>query len=423
MLDYINGLILSYNIVSPEISMHISSAVIAVVLLILSFPVYWISKSIILKIVHSIAKRTVTEWDNLLVESKMFHRFASLVPALFVNGLTVNLIGTELFAGKLIVLIAKLWLLLHGVLFAHSFLDGLNSIYSTLKCSKDLPILSFIQVIKLMLSLAGIVVGIAMLMGKSPALLFSGLGAMTAVLMLVFKDPLLGFVAGIQLSANKMLAVGDWLEMPKYNADGDVIAITLTTVKVRNWDQTITTVPTYALITDSFKNWRGMTEVGGRRIMRNINLNMGSIRFLTDEDIKRLRKAQLISEYIDSKINEIDKYNKEAGIDTSSPVNGRKLTNIGTFRAYVLAYLKKNPMIHKNMTLLVRQLQSTPEGLPIQIYAFTTDTAWVNYEAIQSDIFDHLLAVVPEFGLEVFQSPSGNDFRNLVKSGKSDKNG
>lgn len=239
------------------------------------------------------------------------------------------------------------------------------------------------------------------------------LGGLTAVLLLVFKDMILGLVAGIQLSSNNMIARGDWIEMPNYGADGDVIDITLTTVMVQNWDKTITTIPTYALISDSFKNWKGMQESGGRRIKRAVNIDINSIRFVDDELLSKLRKVELLKDYLQDKLQEIDKYNQEHAVDTSLLINGRKITNIGTFRAYLIAYLRRHPLINKEMTFLVRQLRPTECGLPIEVYVFSNDKVWANYEAIQADIFDHIFAVVPEFGLRVFQNPTGSDFQFL----------
>jgi miniconductance mechanosensitive channel len=245
-------------------------------------------------------------------------------------------------------------------------------------------------------------------------MLLGGMGAMTAVLMLVFKDPILGFVAGIQLTSNRLLAVGDWIEMPKYGADGSVIEVALTTVKVQNWDMTITTIPTYALISDSFKNWQGMAESGGRRIKRAVYIDLQTIRFCTEEMLERFRKIQYIAAYICEKQTELDEYNRQHGVDQVTLANGRRLTNIGTFRAYVIAYLRHHPMINQNMTFLVRQLAPTSRGLPLEIYVFSKEKRWVNYEAIQADIFDHILAVAPEFDLRVFQEPSGNDLAHLA---------
>ncbi|GJL78437.1 MAG: hypothetical protein NPINA01_14260 [Nitrospinaceae bacterium] len=277
------------------------------------------------------------------------------------------------------------------------------------------PIRGLIQTVKLISSVLIGLLAISFLMDKSPLILFSGLGALSAVLLLVFKDPILGLVAGIQLSANEMLSIGDWLEMPKYGADGDVIDIALTTVKVQNWDKTITTIPTYALISDSFKNWRGMSEAGGRRIKRSVLIETASIRFLDKELLQRLKKAHLLDIYLEEKIKAIEHANKKPPMDMSIQINGRRLTNVGTFRAYLVSYLKAHPDIHQGLTLMVRQLDPTNEGLPIQIYAFTKTTEWNEYEDIQSDIFDHIFSVLPEFGLRAHEAPTGNDVRSLVE--------
>jgi len=250
-------------------------------------------------------------------------------------------------------------------------------------------------------------------LNKTPIFLLSGVGALAAVMMLIFRDSILGFVAGIQLAANKMVAVGDWIEMPKYGADGDVLEVALTTVKVQNWDKTITTIPTYALISESFKNWRGMAESGGRRIKRSVSLDMSSIKFCDEEMLDRYRKIQYISEYIETKKIELEKFNQATEVDHASLANGRRMTNIGTFRAYVQAYLRNHPEINKDMTFLIRQLPPSENGLPIEIYVFSKDKVWANYEAIQADIFDHILAVVPEFDLRVYQNPTGADFQAL----------
>jgi miniconductance mechanosensitive channel len=274
--------------------------------------------------------------------------------------------------------------------------------------SNRIPIKGFIQVFKIIIYFTAAIFIISILLNKTPIYLFSGLSALTAVLMFIFKDAILGFVAGIQLSANRMVATGDWISMPKYGADGDIVEIALTTVKVQNWDKTITTIPTYALITESFKNWRGMSESGGRRIKRAISIDMNTIGFCTEDMLRRFGKIQYISDYIEKKKIELQEINKIEQVDTSSLVNGRRMTNIGTFRAYVEAYL------NKEMTFLVRQLAPTEHGLPIEIYVFSKDQEWANYEAIQANIFDHILAVVPEFDLRVFQDPSGSDFSKLI---------
>ena len=272
---------------------------------------------------------------------------------------------------------------------------------------------------KILLYFLATILIISIFLSKSPMYLISGIGALAAVLMLVFRDAILGFVAGIQLAANKMVAQGDWIEMPNYGADGDVLEVALTTVKVQNWDKTITTIPTYALISGSFKNWRGMQESGGRRIKRSVNIDMSSIRFCSEEMLERFERIQYISEYIESKKNELKQFNEAAEVDYASLANGRRMTNVGTFRAYVIAYLKGLPVISQDMTFLVRQLQPTENGLPMEIYVFSKDQVWANYEAIQADIFDHILAVVPEFDLRVYQNPTGNDLRNLNMNSKN----
>ena len=295
-----------------------------------------------------------------------------------------------------------------------SLLNAVVDIYRTFEASKEIPIKGFVQVVKIALYFLTVVFVISILLNKTPVYLLSGIGAMTAVLMLIFRDAILGFVAGIQLAANKMVSNGDWIEMPKYGADGDVLEVTLTTVKVQNWDKTITTIPTYALISESFKNWRGMQASGGRRIKRAINIDMGSIKFCDEEMLDRFGKIQYISEYIETMRNELAEFNHAKNVDNASLVNGRRMTNIGTFRAYVQAYLQNHPDINRDMTFLIRQLQPTQYGLPIEIYVFSKDKVWANYEGIQADIFDHILAVVQEFDLRVYQNPTGSDFRVLT---------
>ena len=263
------------------------------------------------------------------------------------------------------------------------------------------------------------VVGISVLslvLGRSPLLMLSGLGAMSAVLMLIFRDAILGFVAGIQLATNRMIQRGDWIEMPSHGVDGDVLEVGLTTVKVQNFDKTIVTIPTYALISESFKNWRGMSESEGRRIKRAINIDVGSIRFCTEEMLARYARIQPVADYVERKRDELARWNAEHGVDADDPVNGRRMTNVGTFRAYIVAYLRHHPMVHQQMTFLVRQLDPSEHGLPIEIYVFSRDQDWVRYEDIQADIFDHLLAMVAQFDLRVFQSPSGPDVERALAS-------
>jgi len=257
---------------------------------------------------------------------------------------------------------------------------------------------------------------IATLIDRSPLILLSGLGAMAAVLILVFQDTLLSLVAGIQISSTDMVRVGDWIEMPSLDADGDVTEISLYTVRVQNWDKTISSIPIRKLVTESFKNWRGMSESGGRRIKRALHLDQTSIRFLSAKEIEKLRRFRRLESYLDKKETELKEWNEKLGKESETSANTRRLTNVGTFRAYVEAYLKSHPRIRQDMTLLVRQLQPSREGLPIELYCFTNTTAWNDYEAIQSDIFDHIIALLPEFGLRVFQDPTGSDFKQLKQA-------
>ncbi|ATG75400.1 miniconductance mechanosensitive channel [Zobellella denitrificans] len=368
---------------------------------------------LVLRAVETLARRSRHWWKRVLFDSKLFNRLAFTLQGVIIHvqaglwlsggGLTLAVIQT----------LAHLWILLFGLLSLFSLLDALLDISVQSRTARNLPLRGLFQGIKLVGAILVVILMVSVLIGKSPVILFSGLGAMTAVTMLVFKDPILGLVAGIQLSANNMLSVGDWLEMPKYGADGEVIDIALTTVKVRNWDNTITTIPTYALIADSFKNWRGMSESGGRRIKRSLHLDASSVHFLDESELKRLHKAQLLAPYLDDKVQELGRHNSEQQADLSSLVNGRRLTNLGTFRAYLNAYLRAHPHIHQQMTLMVRQLEPGSNGVPMEIYAFTNTTKWVEYEGIQGDIFDHIFAVLPEFGLRVHQTPTGYDMRAL----------
>ena len=338
---------------------------------------------------------------------------AHLAPAIVIYVLTpIALQGLDpaiaiIRAALLIYMIIILMLVLD------SLLNTFEDVYQNYRASKEVPIKGFIQVLKLALYFVAAIFVISILLNKTPVYLLSGIGALAAVMMLVFRDSILGFVAGIQLAANKMVSVGDWIEMPKYGADGDVLEVALTTVKVQNWDKTITTIPTYALISESFRNWRGMSESGGRRIKRSVNIDMSSIRFCDTEMLERFGKIQYISEYIETKKSELKEFNQATKVDNASLVNGRRMTNVGTFRAYVKAYLQNHPMINQDMTFLIRQLPPTEHGLPIEIYVFSKDQVWANFEAIQADIFDHVLAVVPEFDLHVYQNPTGADFRVL----------
>jgi miniconductance mechanosensitive channel len=298
-----------------------------------------------------------------------------------------------------------------------------RAIRDTLQSKKefqDKPLDSYLQVAVILLFFVAGVVIFSLISGQSPWAFLGAFGAMSAVLMLVFKDTILGFVASIQVSTNDMVRVGDWIEMPKYGADGDVIEINLNTVKIQNWDKTISTIPTYYLITDSFKNWRGMQETGGRRIKRAINIKISSIRFLTEKEIQELTKIQLLKSYIEERQAQIDEYNAKTQADRSMLVNGRNMTNVGLFRQYINQMVQNHPLIRTDMTLLVRQLQPTQYGLPLELYMFVGDVRWATYENVMSDIFDHLLAVIKYFDLEVFESPASDDIRMWVQAKQSD---
>ncbi len=390
-----------------------SRAIAFLLLLLASFIAYYLVKRVLLRVVGSFVKRTPWTWDDKILESKVFAWSANLVPALLVYLLApAALEGFEQAIG-VVRGAARIYLIIMAVLTLDSLINAGLLIYNGFPISREVPLKIFAQVAKIILYLIGVIVIFSALLGKSPTVLLGSMGVLASVLMLVFKDSILGFVAGLQLSGNKMLSKGDWIEMPKYGADGNVIDVALTTVKVRNWDNTITTVPTYALISDSFKNWRGMSESGGRRIKRSILVDMSTIRLATPEMLERFSKIQHIAEYIAEKKKALAEWNLEKGFSGDDTVNSRRLTNVGTFRAYIEAYLKHHPRISQDLTLLVRQLQPAEHGLPIEIYCFSSDKNWINYEAIQSDIFDHILAVAPEFDLRIFQNPSGADFREL----------
>ena len=397
-----------------EVAAQIAARIIAVlVVVVAAYAAHLLAKRFLLRGIKNLVARTKTVWDDMLLKRRVFNRLSHLAPALVIYALASFVAQDHAPAISIIRRAAVVYMAVVGLLVLDALLNALVDIYRTFEQARKRPIRGFVQASKIILyAVVGIII-VSAIMGKSPNLLLGGLGAMTAVLMLIFKDSILGLVAGIQLSTNEMLHVGDWIEMPKYGADGDVIDISLTTVKVQNWDKTITTIPTYALISDYFKNWRGMSESGGRRIKRSINIDVSSIKFCTQPMLDKFKRFTCIRAYVEQKLEEINEHNTAEGIDETDLVNGRHLTNIGTFRAYVAAYLRGHPKVHQDMTFLVRHLQPTAEGLPIEIYVFSNDQVWANYEAIQADIFDHILAVAPEFELRVFQNPTGADFKAL----------
>ncbi|MDH3543348.1 MAG: mechanosensitive ion channel family protein [Desulfobulbaceae bacterium] len=384
-----------------------------ILILLLAYASYWITKRYMVHAIEIIFQRSKNTWDDALVQHGFVRRLSLLMPIIVVYMSADLMLPGQAMTSELFKRLAMVFFVFAGVWMLDAILLAIREIYNKSDVSIRRPIRGYLDGIKIIAyAMAGIFI-VSILTGKSPWGVLSILGGFTVVLMLVFKDTILGFVASIQLSGHDMVRVGDWIEMPKYGADGDVINVTIHTIKVRNWDKTITTIPTYSLVSDAFKNWRGMSESGGRRIKRALHIDMSSIKFCTDEMLERFRKFDLIKHYITEKQKEIAIYNKEHTSNPEQLINGRRQTNIGVFRAYIIAYLKNHPKIHQSMTFLVRHLEPTQYGLPVQIYVFSNDQVWANYEAIQADVFDHLLAAVPEFDLRLFQNPSGYDFSRL----------
>ena len=409
---YLTENLLELGLTTGMVESLVRGGLILLVLL-LSWVAHRVSQGPINRSIEKFAHYTIQQWDDILVEKHIVKRILYFIPLILLYVLSSPILtGTSLL--PLSQTLISFLFLIAGMMFLDAMLSALLAIYGKSAIAKEISITPFVQVLKLGLYFVTGILLLSLLLQKTPLYFLSGLGALTAVLMFVFKDVLMGFVAGIQLIANKMVAPKDWIEMPKYGADGDVLEITLTTVKVQNFDNTITTIPTYALINESFKNWRNMNLSGGRRIKRYVNIDLGSIKFCSSEMLEQFKRIQLISQYIQNRQEEILVYNKKHQVDESKLVNGRRLTNIGVFRSYVEAYLRQHPMIHKDMTFLIRQLSPSENGLPIEIYVFCKDTNWTAYEAIQADIFDHILAVVPEFDLRVFQEPSGSDFQKIA---------
>ena len=368
---------------------------------------YFITSRILLRTVSHLFKKTSTKFDDILIEERVFNKLPFLIPLVILYNSKDLLYWNNLLDRVILSTIALIFLY-----SLNALINALNEMFKLTDLSKKFSIKSYTQIGKLLINIFGIIVVIAVLTGNSPVYLLSGLGALTAVLILVFKDTILSLVSSVQISSNDLFKVGDWVEAPQFGADGDVIDIALHSVKIQNWDKTISVIPTNKLIDSSFKNWRGMAESGGRRIKRSINIDMSSIKFCTNEMIDRYSKYNVIANYIKVKLEEVQRFNIENNITDESLINGRSLTNIGTFRAYIEGYLRNHNKIHDEMTFLVRQLSPSANGLPIEIYVFSNDTDWLNYEKIQADIFDHLLAVVSEFELKVFQNPSGSDFKS-----------
>ncbi|HCX99289.1 MAG TPA: hypothetical protein DG754_04035 [Bacteroidales bacterium] len=393
----------------------VSTSVLAIILL--SILANFIAKKIIVVGLTAITKRTKNTWDDFLIQRRVFHKLSHLAPALviqFTIGIALydyNPSLTHLIEKFTYIYIAAVW-----VLVINSLLNALHDIYLTLEVSKTRPINGYVQLVKIIVYILGGIIIISILINKNPTTLLVGMGASAAILMLVFKDTILGLVASVQVSANNMVKPGDWIEMPSRGADGAVLEITLNTVKVQNWDRTISTFPTYALVSESITNWKGMQESNGRRIKRSVYIDMSSVKFCSPELLEKLKRIHLIKDYIEQRSKEIEEFNKKMGFDTSMPVNGRRLTNLGVFREYLESYLKINPSISSEAIHMVRQLQPTERGIPVELYCFSAEKAWVVYEGVQADLFDHVLASVPQFELRIFQNPSGNDFQKLASN-------
>ncbi|MBI9099515.1 MAG: mechanosensitive ion channel [Spirochaetaceae bacterium] len=393
-----------------------SKTVLLIIIILVSFLSNWVTKKILLSVISKIVHKTVNKWDDILLERGIFSRLSHIVPVLvlyfsspliFQNSETIAPILQRFILASLIVVFLRV---------ISSFISAINAIYSLYNISKTRPIKGYLQIVRVIVSILGMALVITTILNKSALGLISGIGALSAVLMLIFKDSILGLVAAVQLSGNDMIHIGDWISVPDYGADGDVIDIKLQTVTIQNFDKTLVNVPIYSLISSSFKNWRGMSDSGGRRIKRHLNIDMNSVKFCSDEMVARFKKIERLGSFISEKEKEISEDNRGKNIDTTLPINGRRMTNLGVFRAYIALYLQDHSKISNNMTFLVRQLQPSDKGIPLEIYVFSIDQNWNHYESIQADIFDHLLACISFFDLAVYQTPSSLDFRTSFKS-------
>ena len=391
---------------SHENIFNITAVIFVLLIVALCFAANWIAKNVILVTVRKFVGKKPGIWSKNLLEKKVFLKLSHLAPVLIIYWLGPAFMHEYPVIKEITYIITHIYIVIVVLITIFSFFNVIHGVYRTLDVSRSRPITGYIQGLKIILGIIAGILILAALLGRSPLYLLTGLGAATAILMLIFRDTILNFVGGVQVTANNLVQIGDWIEMPRYGADGDVIDISLHTVSIQNFDRTITTIPTYALVSDSFKNWRGMVETKARRIMRSVYIDVKSIKFCDEEMIEKFKKIHYIKNYLDKKKQEVDEYNTKNGVDPSILVNGRRLTNLGTFRAYIENYLSNHPRIQKDLIFMVRQLQSDEKGVALQIYAFANDTNWKNYEAIQADIFDHIFAVVPFFELKIFQYPS-----------------
>lgn len=416
MYDALTNQFLSLGL-SSQLGHYFSFITVLLAISVLSVFANFIAKKIIVGTINSLLTKAQRAYTSALLEYQVFHRLSHIAPILVIyfgidvlpNDGTQNWSEFIAFSKK----ISMVYITIVTALVIDACLNAGLKIYLSFPIAKEISIRSYLQVVKIFIVIVTAISVISILLDKNPSIFIGGLGAMTAVIMLVFKDPILGLVASFQLSANRIIRLGDWIEAPKYGIDGDVIDISLTTVRIQNFDKTVVSLPTYVLVSDAFKNWRGMSESGGRRIKRSIAIDMNSVQFCTGELLEQLRKIDFLRDYIDTKLVELTDYNQQQVVNSETLINGRNLTNLGLFRAYLANYLRQHAKIHQNMTCMVRQLQPTADGIPLEIYSFTNDTRWESYETIQADIFDHILAIIPEFKLRVFQNMGGYDIQKL----------
>jgi len=391
----------------PDMTNYAMLGIGSILLLVVCVLGNFVTRKFIVQGIQKFIENSKNDWDDIFLKNKVFNSLSTLVPLILIQYLSVPILSNFSSLIPFVYIVVKVslvWVITSVLVKA---LKAMEEVSTKIPSFQDKPIVSYIQLASVMIYVVAAILIFATILDKDPLALLGALGALTAVLMLVFKDTILGLVASIQISSNDMVRVGDWVSMPKYGTDGDVLEITLNTVKIQNWDKTISTIPTYAFISDSFKNWRGMTDSKGRRIKRSLNIDMTSIKFCTDEEIVHYKKVEMLKDYIESAQSEIATHNDTNSHDKSSLLNGRNLTNIGLYREYAHQYLSANKNLRKDLTLMVRQLEPTENGLPIEVYCFSNNIAWADYEAIQADIFDHLLSSISSFDLEIFQNPTG----------------
>ncbi|KAA6336457.1 Miniconductance mechanosensitive channel YbdG [termite gut metagenome] len=402
--------------ISPSFADNLDKIVAFALILGVAYLANVICHHIILKLIVKLTQKTKATWDDIIFDPKVMVHLARIVAPILIYILIPVIFSDVPKTLCIIQRICQIAIVISFICFVNALFVAIYQVYTGKEEYRNRPLKGLLQTFQVILFLVGGIFVISILINKSPLMLFTGLGASAAIMMLVFKDSIMGVVSGIQLSANNMLRVGDWIAMPKYNADGIVREVTLNTVKVRNWDNSITTIPPYAFISDSFQNWRGMQESGGRRVKRSINIDMKSVKFCTPEMIVKYCKIHILKEYIEKTEEVIGAYNEKNSIDNSVLVNGRRQTNLGVFRAYLTDFIRNYPDVNHNLMYMIRHLDPTEKGLPVELYFFTNTTNWMLYESVQADVFDHVLAIIPEFDLNVFQDPTGTDFSNLAKT-------